>query len=337
MFKGAIDMSKSQFQKLKILYVMELLLRNSDEQHPVSLSQIINYLSERGITAERKSIYDDIESLRHYGLDIVQTVNNRSYGYYLATRDFELPELKLLVDSVQSSKFITHKKTASLIKKIEMLASVHEAQLLQRQVYVSGRVKTMNESIYYNVDSIHNGISQNKKIQFKYFEFTVEKKRRYRKDGSIYEVSPFALTWDNENYYLIAYDSSAACIKHYRVDKMTDITTSDKDRDGADAYNALDLATYTRKVFGMFSGDDTPVKLRFNNHLVGAVLDRLGQDIMIIPDDKDHFTVTASVVPSPQFFAWVFGFGKDAEIVSPKSVVHEMEIQLQEVSSLYHI
>ena len=328
-------MSKSPFQKLKILYVMELLLRNSDEGHPVSINQILIYLAEHGITAERKSIYDDIESLRHYGLDIVQTSLNRSYGYYVATRDFELPELKLLVDSVQSSKFITHKKTASLIKKIEMLASVHEAQLLQRQVYVSGRVKTMNESIYYNVDAIHNGISQNRKIRFKYFEFTVDKKRRYRKDGALYEVSPFALTWDNENYYLIAYDSTSACIKHYRVDKMTEITTSDEERDGSEAYEALDLATYTRKVFGMFAGDEISVRLRFENHLVGAVLDRLGQETIIIPDTGSHFTVTASVVTSPQFFAWVFGFGKDAEILSPQSIVRNMEIQLQEVERLY--
>lgn len=328
-------MARSSYQKLKPLYIMNYLLQNSDEEHPVTIKQIVEYLGAQGISAERKSIYDDIEALRFYGLDIIHVDAGRFQGYYVAQRNFELPELKLLVDSVQSSKFITHKKTMTLIRKIEKLASIHEAQLLQRQVYVKNRIKTMNESIYYNVDAIHDGISQNRKIQFKYFEYTVEKTRHYRKDGAFYVVSPYALTWDDENYYMVAFDSEAGIIKHYRVDKMTDISTLEEHRDGRDAFEALDMAVYARKVFGMFSGEDVTVRLRFENHLVGAVLDRLGQDVMIVRDGDDHFTVSAEVVVSPQFFAWVCGFGAAAQIIGPEHVARKMAEHVKGIAAIY--
>ena len=328
-------MARSSYQKLKPLYIMNYLLQNSDEEHPVTIKQIVEYLGAQGISAERKSIYDDIEALRFYGLDIIHVDAGRFQGYYVAQRNFELPELKLLVDSVQSSKFITHKKTMTLIRKIEKLASIHEAQLLQRQVYVKNRIKTMNESIYYNVDAIHDGISQNRKIQFKYFEYTVEKTRHYRKDGAFYVVSPYALTWDDENYYMVAFDSEAGIIKHYRVDKMTDISTLEEHRDGRDAFEALDMAVYARKVFGMFSGEDVTVRLRFENHLVGAVLDRLGQDVMIVRDGDYHFTVSAEVVVSPQFFAWVCGFGTAAQIIGPEHVVRKMADHVTGIAAMY--
>lgn len=323
-------------QKLKPIYIMDYLLHNSDEQHPVTMKQIIGYLESRGIPAERKSVYSDIDALRFYGLDIVQAVNGKTTGYFIGERSFELPELKLLVDSVQSSKFITHTKTGTLIKKIEKLASIHEAQLLQRQVFVANRIKQMNESIYYNVDEIHNGISQNKQIRFKYFMYTVEKKKAYRHDGAFYHVSPFALTWDDENYYMVAFDSLSKEIRHYRVDKMDSIQVTDVNREGLDAYKALDMGVYAKKVFGMFTGTEERVTLRFDNDLVGAVLDRLGLDSMIIPDDEEHFTVSADVVVSPQFFAWVSGFGPKAKIIAPETVVEQMRKHAESVVAMYH-
>ena len=253
----------------------------------------------------------------------------------MGDRDFQLPELKLLVDSVQSSKFITHKKTVSLIKKIESLASVYQARQLSRQVFVANRIKTMNESIYYNVDEIHSGIAQNRQIRFRYFDYTVDKKRRFRREGDFYQVSPFALTWDDENYYMVAYDSQAQVIKHFRVDKMVDIAVLETERDGKQAYEALDMAVYARKVFGMFSGDERRVRLRFDNRMVGAVLDRLGRDAVLVPDGPDHFTVTADVVVSPQFFAWVFGFHTLAQIIGPQDVVEEMREYLAQVAEMY--
>ena len=328
-------MARSSFQKLKILYVMDYLLKRSDENHPVTVAQLIGELESHGISAERKSIYDDLESLREYGLDILQTGSGKNSGYYVASREFELPELKLLVDSVQSSKFITYKKTLSLIKKIESLTSVYDAQLLRRQLYVKNRIKTMNESIYYNVDELHRGIAENRKIRFHYFEYTVRKERRFRRDGAWYVLSPYALSWDDENYYLVGFDSEAGIIKHFRVDKMADIQVTEEPRDGEEIYAALDMGVYARKTFGMFTGEETSVRLRFEKDLVGAVIDRLGRDVMLVPDGEDHFTVPTDVIVSPQFFAWVLGFGNKAKILEPESVVRKLREHLDQVTALY--
>lgn len=328
-------MARSSFQKLKILYVMDYLLKRSDENHPVTVAQLIGELESHGISAERKSIYDDLESLREYGLDILQTGSGKNSGYYVASHEFELPELKLLVDSVQSSKFITYKKTLSLIKKIEGLTSVYDAQLLRRQLYVKNRIKTMNESIYYNVDELHRGIAENRKIRFHYFEYTVRKERRFRRDGAWYVLSPYALSWDDENYYLVGFDSEAGIIKHFRVDKMADIQVTEEPRDGEEIYAALDMGVYARKTFGMFTGEETSVRLRFEKDLVGAVIDRLGRDVMLVPDGEDHFTVRTNVIVSPQFFAWVLGFGNKAKILEPESVVRKLREHLDQVTALY--
>lgn len=316
-------MAKSPNQKLKLLYLMRILMEQADEAHPITVAEMIQQLAHHDISAERKSIYDDLEALRLFGLDIVQA-KSKTTGYYIGSRDFELPELKLLVDSVQSSKFITQKKTLSLIKKIESLASTHDAQLLQRQVYVRNRVKSMNESVYYNVDEISAAITQNCTIRFRYFEYTVDKERRYRKDGAHYEISPYALIWDDENYYLLGWDDTAGIMKHFRVDKMTGIAATETPRSGSEAFAQVDMSSYTQKVFGMFTGAEEAVRLRFANYLAGAVIDRFGKDVMLIPDGDTHFTVTVKLAVSPLFYAWVFGFGLDAVILSPESVRCEM-------------
>ncbi|MBQ3480796.1 MAG: WYL domain-containing protein [Oscillospiraceae bacterium] len=312
-------MARSQKQKLKLLYLMQYLTQHSDEAHPVGIAQMVEMLAAHGILAERKSLYGDLEALREFGLDIVQA-RGKTVGYYVGTREFELPELKLLVDSVQSSKFITQRKTLALIRKIESLASVHDAVLLQRQVYVRNRVKSMNESVYYNVDEISSAITADKKIRFLYFEYTVKKERRYRRDGAFYELSPYALMWDDENYYMLAYDAETEQIRHYRVDKMTQISTLESFRDGREAFKKVDMSAYTKKVFGMFAGEAETVRLRFSNHLAGAVIDRFGRDVMLIREDDEHFSVSIEAVVSPQFYAWVFGFGTEAEILSPAHV-----------------
>ena len=328
-------MARSSFQKLKIVYVMDFLMHNSDENHPVSVAQIIAHLEAKGISAERKSIYDDIECLRDYGMDIVHTGSGRNNGYYVASRDFELPELKLLVDSVQSSKFITHKKTISLIKKIESLAGVHEAQQLNRQVFVKNRIKTMNESIYYNVDEIHRAIAENQEIRFHYFEYTVSKEKRLRRDGQWYVLSPYALSWDDENYYLVGYDEETEKLKHFRVDKMLDIELTGRVRNGKEIYEAFDMGEYAKKVFGMFSGSQESVKLRFDVSLVGSVIDRLGRDTIIIPEGENSFVVWTDVIISPRFYAWVFGFGDKAKILEPAAAVEGMKEHIKNVLTVY--
>lgn len=327
-------MAKGPNQKLKLLYLMRYLLQNSDEAHPVSIAQMIAELEKHGISAERKSIYDDLEALRTFGLDLVQ-IKGRTTGYYIGQRDFELPELKLLVDSVQSSKFITQGKTLQLIKKIESLASSFDAQLLQRQVYVRNRVKSMNESVYYNVDEISTAITRDRKIRFQYFEYTVSKERRFRRGGAWYAVSPFALMWDDENYYLLAWDEDAGKLKHYRVDKMARISALEDRRQGKEAFAGVDMSAYSQKVFGMFGGQAQTVRLRFASHLAGAVIDRFGREVMMIADGEEHFTVSLEVVVSPQFFAWVFGFGTEAEILAPEAVRNEAKAIALNIAELY--
>lgn len=324
-------MAKSANQKLKLLILKDYLLRNSDEKHPVTIPQIIEELGRYDIKAERKSLYDDLEALRVYGLDIVQSRGN----YYVGQRNFETPELKLLVDSIQSSKFITEKKTMSLIKKLEELASMYDAQLLERQVYVRNRVKSMNESVYYNVDSIADAINQDRAIRFKYFEYTVTKERRIRRNGDWYVVSPFTLMWDDENYYMVAWDADAGSLKHYRVDKMLEITALKDARIGKEAFAEVDMAAYAKKIFGMFTGQDRSVRLRFKNILAGAVFDRFGRDVMLIPDGEDHFVVTLDVAVSPQFYSWVFGFGTDVEILSPDDIRERAADLAQQIADQY--
>lgn len=275
-------MAKSPNQRLKLLYLMKVLLEETDDAHHIALPDLIQSLARYGISAERKSIYADIEALRQFGLD-VEFQKGTDGGYYIANRMFQLPELKLLVDSVQASKFITHRKSLELIRKIESLASIYEARQLHRQVYVANRVKTMNESIYYNVDKLHEAIGAGKKITFRYFEYTVKKEKRYRRNGMRYQISPFALTWDNENYYMLGYDSEAGIMKHYRVDKMEGITVTHESRDGAAQFACLDMAVYSQRVFSMYGGEDTLVRLCFAEHLIGVVMDRFGKDVHVFP------------------------------------------------------
>ena len=273
-------MSKSNNQKLKILYVMRMLIEETDEEHPLSVAEIIKRLDSNGISAERKSIYDDIETLNLFGLDILSR-RSEPRGYYVASRDFELPELKLLVDAVQSSKFITEKKSRELIRKIEGLAGRFEARELQNQVVVSNRIKTMNESIYYNVDKIHSAISSNSQISFKYCEWTVEKRLEPKRGGALYTVSPWVLTWDNENYYLLAHDKESGGIRHYRVDKMLGITIIGEERGGREQFEKFDIAAFSKSTFGMFGGEETELEILFSNSLIGVVIDRFGKEAAI--------------------------------------------------------
>ncbi len=316
-------MAKSANQKTKLLYLLKILWERTDDSHGMTVNEIISALSEYGIDAERKAIYDDFEALRLFGLDI-QKRKSKTTCYHLASRSFELPELKLLVDAVQSSKFITHKKSNDLIKKIESLSSRHEASILQRQVFVANRIKTMNESIYYTVDYIHEAITQNSKISFNYFEWDENKQKKLRKDGKTYIISPWFLTWDDENYYLIGYDSDSSMIKHYRVDKMLKLQIIDEKRDGGELFKNFDTAVYSKKTFGMFGGKEERIVLRCKNSLAGIIIDRFGQDISLRKIDDAHFETTVSAAVSPLFLSWVMNFGDNIKIVSPQTVVDQL-------------
>jgi len=323
-------MPKSFNQKLKILYLMRILLTETDEAHMLSINEIISRLAEMDVAAERKTVYDDIDALKLFGLDIVME-KRKTFGYYVASRDFELPELKLLADAVQSSKFITEKKTMVLIKKLEGLASKHDAGKLRRQIHVQNRVKHMNESIYYSVDTLHVAIAEGKKISFKYFDYNVQMDKVFRRGGALYVVSPAALSWTEENYYLIAFSDDREGINHFRVDRMSSVKKLDEQR-GADAAR-FKLADYSKKVFGMFGGEEADVKLRVNNQIIGAVVDRFGKDAMMIPDGDQHFTVTVRVVLSPVFYGWLFQFGELCDVLSPQSLKDELKRRSVDLAS----
>lgn len=328
-------MAQGSNQKLKLVYLMKILLEKTDETHSVNMHEIIASLEAYGISAERKSIYNDMEILRAYGMDIIGEQENRTYYYHIGNRRFELAELKLLVDSVQAAKFITAKKSNELIKKIEGFASKYEASQLHRQVYVAERVKTMNESIYYNVDLIHSAIATNQKIRFQYYQWNVKKEMELRHNGEYYEVSPWALSWDDENYYMVAFDSNEDKIKHFRVDKMINISISDEKREGKNKFQSFDMAVYARKMFGMYGGQEESVKLICENRFAGVMIDRFGKDIMLIPVDEEHFSVTVKVAVSGQFLGWIFALGKGVEIVGPAIVLQQVEEEVRRLSKQY--
>lgn len=316
-------MPKSERQKLKLLILADLLRRETDEEHGITMNEILEDLEREGISAERKSIYDDIRTLEDYGMDIVST-RGRAGNYRLVHRRFELPELKLLVDAVQSCRFLSAKKSRELIHKLEGLTSRYEAQSLQRQVYAVGRVKSMNESIYYSIDMIHAAISQDKQIAFRYFEWTADKKMRFRHNGKIYRRSPYALIWDNENYYLVAFDHTAEppAVRHYRVDKMKDLSIVNAPRLGQEMFRDFDMAEYASSRFGMFGGTPQSIELRFCAHLAGVVFDRFGKDVIVFPEPDGSFRVHVDAVVSPQFMGWLAGFGADAQLLGPPDAVN---------------
>ena len=323
-------MAKVSVGKLKLLYILETLVRDTDQEHKIGTGELIEMLKSRGLSAERKSIYDDIETLREFGLDIIYDKEEPA-GYYMDERDFQLAELKLLVDAVQSSKFITAKKSAVLISKLEKLTSAGEARNLQRQVYVSGRIKTMNESIYYNVDAVHSAIAGNSKISFRYMVWNLEKQLVPKSDRAV-TVSPWALVWDDENYYMIAFDGESGIMKHYRVDKMKDIRCLQEPREGRESFKGFDAAGFAKKTFGMYGGRTEKVTLECDNSLVGPILDRFGTDVIIVPSGEERFKVTHEVTVSGQFFGWLVGLGPGVRIVYPQNVADEFRDRLRRMT-----
>ena len=313
--------------------MMRELLLKTDEEHVLNATDLIRALENMDLEADRRTIYSNVEILQDFGIDVIKKENGQ--GYYIGSRDFELPELKLLVDSVQSSKFITEKKSRELIGKLMRLTNEQKARQLNRAVFIRNRMKTGNESVYYNVDALHEAMNLNRQIEFKYGEWNTGKKLVEKKGGRKYLVSPWALTWDDENYYLIAFDEAAGIIKHYRVDKMMKIDLTERERVGQEAFQDFDLAAFSKKTFGMFGGPDADVVLRCRNELAGVIIDRFGTEISIVPEDGGYFHVHVTVAVSPQFYGWVTGIGAGIEISSPREVRSGYREYLQGILSKY--
>ena len=322
------DNIRNSNQRLKILYLCKILLDYTDEEHTISMPEIIAKLEEYGISAGRKALYDDIEALRTFGMDIVSGRGKNS-GYCVVSRDFEIPELKLLADAVSSARFLTERKSADLIKKLEKLTSVYQANQIQRQVYVVDRVKSANEKIYLNVDAIQRAISEKKQITFRYFKYDVSKSKKYREGMHI--CSPYALTWDDGRYYLVAYYEKYDDITNFRVDRMETVLLTDKPiKPKPKGFN---LAEHVSSTFSMFSGNAEEVKLRFDNTLATEVIERFGKNVMMVPDNDNRFTVHVKVKteqPAP-FFGWLCKFGTLAEIEQPVSLREQYKQYLQNI------
>lgn len=317
-------MARIAGQKRKLLLLERILLQDTDEDHPMGMEAIVDELEHYGLTAERKSIYSDMEELRQCGVD-VQYRRGKNGGWFIGEREFQLAELKFLVDAVQASRFLTTKKSSDLIARLERLTSKHQARQLQRQVYVSARIKSMNESIYYNVDKLHAAIAANRSISFRYFVYNERKERVFRREGKRYHASPCGLVWDNENYYLVAWSILDREFRHYRVDKMAEITITSLPREPE---HLADMTSYVQKHFGMFTGRNGTVKLECEAELAGVVLDRFGQNTILVPLENGRFTTTLDVVISPQFWGWVFGLGDGVRVLEPKWAAEEYRARL---------
>lgn len=325
-------MPKSDNQKLKIFYILDYLQQNSHQEHPVRAAELLAMLEQQhNIICDRKTVYSDIQALQDYGVDIV-SLPGKNGGYYIASRNFELPELKLLIDAVQSSRFLTEKKSRELIEKLCSQCSVYDARLMRRDVLVSGRVKSMNETIYYNVDAIQDAIAENKQITFRYFDFALDGSRKYRDRD--YQASPYGLCQDNENCYLLAH-SPRHGVTSYRVDRMSDIKLLEQPRTPCPELTGKNLVEHANRLFQMYSGESATVKLRFHNSLINVVLDRFGRETMLIPDGEEHFVFTVNVAVSPMFLSWIIGFGAKAKILYPQSVIDACQAMCREALEQY--
>ncbi len=325
-------MPKGSNQKFKFTYLMKIMLDKTDDNYALTLSQIIDELNKYGVSAERKSIYSDFADMNdHFGIEIMKEQIGRETYYHVGSRDFELAEVKLLVDAIQSSRFITQNKSRELISKLKGLVSEHQAKQLQRQVFIDDRVKSMNESVLYNVDEIHTAINENKKIRFKYYKWDISKELVARNNNEWFTVSPWGLTWVNENYYMIAYDEWDGNVKNYRVDKMKHIEVIDEKRSGRKEFQDFDMASISTATFGMYGGKKQHVKLRFENSMCGVFLDRYGKDVTFRPVDEDHCEVWLDINVSRHFFGWLVGIGPKVKLVAPDEAVEGFKEYLNEI------
>lgn len=326
-------MPKSDNQKLKIFYILEHLEKYSHEQNPVKTAELISMLDrQHNISCDRKTVYSDIAALQEYGIDII-SLPGKHGGYYIGSpRSFQLSELKLLIDAVQSSRYLTEGKSRELIEKLCDQCNEHDAGLLRRNVLVSGRVKSMNESILYNVDAIQEAISQNRQIRFRYFDWDLGGRRQYREKE--YLASPYGLCQDHENCYLLAL-SQRHGVTSYRVDRMTDIQPVEEKRVSCPELSGKALVDHANRLFQMYSGDSVNVKMRFHRSLINVVIDRFGKDVMLIPDGEEYFNFTVPVAVSPMFLSWIIGFGSKAKILYPESVANQCADMCREAMEQY--
>lgn len=321
-------------QKQKLLRMADLFKQKTDEAHPLTGNQLIDILAAEGIKAERKTIYDDIATLCDSGLNIETTKSGHSNAYYLGERLFQDEELFVLSDAVASSKFLTIKKSNELIKKLQSLTSEHKAGQLRRSIYVDNRTKAFNEFIYYNINTIQNGIFSDREITFKYMEYNLEKKKQLKHGGELYTVSPYQLIWENDNYYLACYCNKHGKICRYRVDRMTGVEVSDSKRKALDENEEKELKNQ-KSLYSMYGGREESLRLQFDNSLMNVVIDRFGEKVICHPNSENSFFIICDVQLAPTFWGWLFQFGDKAKVLAPDYVVDIAKRKLAEISKIY--
>lgn len=323
-------MSNKSEHKGRLFWVKEILMRKTDEEHALTVYEIIEELKRYGITAERRTIAGDMEDLMLYGTQVVKEKDGKRIAYKVVDRDFETAELKLIVDAIQSSRFLTEKKTQELIRKISGLTSDYEARKLKREVIVQGRDKYSNEMIYCNVDQIHRAMATCRKITFEYLTWNTDRKLVSK---GTYALSPWALIWSDEKYYVVGYDSDRRDRRHFRVDKMKNTTITNQLREGSIFFTKEELAKYTQRYFGMFGGKETKVRLRFKEDKVGILFDHFGTKIPIWKGEEPGWSETeVCVVVSGQFYGWMFSLGDVVRLTGPEEVVDEYRNRLDQAS-----
>ncbi len=331
-------MAGSNQSKLKLLYLSKILYEHSDEENPLSINEIISKLNKYGINAERKSVYSDLNLLEDFGIDICR-VQGKNYGYFIGSREFEVPELRLLIDAIQSAKFITPKKSKELIKKIEGLTSKNNSKKLETQIFMNDRIKYDNEEIFYSVDRIHNAIEENKMVSFKYYKYDLNKNREFRNGGMEYLVNPYALTWFDDNYYLVGNYHKYDNISHYRIDRICSVNVLDKLRRSftelVDYKNYFNTADYSKKIYNMFSGELQKIEVKFENYLIDAVIDRFGIDVSLLKEDEESFIVHTEAVISDGLVSWLLIFGDSVEVIAPKSLRDMIRNKVEGIINLY--
>jgi len=346
----------SEGKKLKLQCLAEYLLENADEEHAVTYENIKNHLEKHDISLTRKTLYDDLALLHTAGIvhlnetmyenlyetktrntknesEMLNLYNKRRGGYCVYNRDFSLLELQLLIDSLQSSKFIPLSMANEISEKLQNFASKHNRKLLQRRCYVPNRIRNDAHSVFYGIDNIHLAIAEDKQISFSYFTYNVKKEKKYNKSGENYVVSPYALMWSDDNYYLIAFDSGK--IKHFRVDRIDKIKKLDERREGKEEFKKINLSERKAAVFGMYGSEAEIVSLRFSNHLIGVVIDRFGKDTAIMPQGEKHFATRVNVEVSPQFFGWLCGLGRGVKVLSPDRVTEKFAEYVANIAEMY--
>ena len=323
-------MTLDNYRKVKLLKLLELLRQHTDEQNPMTTAEICDAMGEMGIPCDRRIVTQDVASLNALGYEIMSIMMGHEKAYYVADRNFSIPELKILIDAVQAASFITEKKSRELTDKIAALAGSHRAEVLKRNMVCFNTRKHSNEKILYTIDTLEEAILTQRKIIFLYFDLDEKAQRVYRRGGHHYVVEPVALVFNEDNYYLTCYSSRHDSASNYRVDRMDGVQIIEEPCSEKAIALRNQVAAYTEQAFKMFSGQLEDVVLEFDRGVIGAVYDKFGESVRMMPSSESKIVATVRVRISPTFWGWVFQFGRQMKLLSPAHVVAEYDQKLEE-------